>query len=62
MSSNPDFIMEDGVLVKYIGSDENVEIPEEIHEIASRAFFGCVSVVRTKISERVTAIGDEAFR
>ena len=40
MSSNPDFIMEDGVLVKYIGSDENVEIPEEIHEIASRAFFG----------------------
>lgn len=38
MSNTSDFVIENGVLTKYNGSNENVVIPDGVTEIGSRAF------------------------
>ncbi|MBQ4624011.1 MAG: hypothetical protein IJB51_05675, partial [Clostridia bacterium] len=35
---NPDFIIENGVLLNYVGDDPNVVIPDEVIEISRDAF------------------------
>lgn len=44
MSNASDFIIENGVLVKYVGSGGDVVIPENITKIAMFAFKGCTNV------------------
>ena len=56
-----DFIIENGVLVKYEGYDEEVIIPEGVTSIGNCAFYMCHGLTSVKIPDTVTSIGDEAF-
>ena len=55
------FQIENNVLVKYIGNDEEVIIPEGIISIGDRAFFFNKSIKRVFIKEGVTSIGETSF-
>ena len=43
MSSASDFIIENGVLTKYVGPGGDVTIPEGVTSIGDNAFYGCKS-------------------
>ena len=60
MSNASDFIIENGVLTKYVGSGEDVVIPEGVTEIGQMAFLRC-DVKKVHIPEGVTRIGNWAF-
>ena len=57
-----DFNISDGVLIRYLGSAESVEIPDGVTEIGRAAFSGNGSVISVKIPDSVTIIGEGAFR
>ena len=61
MSNASDFIIENGVLIKYVGPGGDVIIPEEVTSIEEKAFRGCDSLVRVVIPDSVTEIGLNAF-
>ncbi len=61
MSSASDFIIENGVLKKYVGPGGDVIIPDGVTSIESHAFFGCRSLTCVTISDGVTSIGRYAF-
>ncbi|MDR2267780.1 MAG: leucine-rich repeat domain-containing protein, partial [Christensenellaceae bacterium] len=57
-----DFIIgKDNDLIRYIGTDANVDIPNTIEKIGNFAFFHNLDLVDVKIPEGVTSIGDLAF-
>ncbi|MGN0485428.1 MAG: leucine-rich repeat protein [Lachnospiraceae bacterium] len=58
---NKDFEVDDGVLVKYNGSDASVEIPEGITRIEKDAFKNNKIVEKISIPTGVTSIGESAF-
>lgn len=60
MSSASDFIIENGVLKKYVGSGGDVVIPEGVTEIGSMAFAGS-SIKNVEIPDGVVYIGRNAF-
>ena len=62
MSNLSDFVIENGVLTKYIGTDEDVVIPNSITSIGKYAFDGCESLMSITIPEGVINIGEYAFR
>ena len=41
MSNANDFVIENGVLTKYVGSGGDVVIPEGVNEIGAAAFYMC---------------------
>lgn len=59
--SEQDFIIENGVLVEYTGTDENVIIPDGINEIAHHAFFSKETIKSVVIPDGVEKIGRAAF-
>lgn len=61
MSNASDFIIENGVLKKYVGPGGDVTLPDSVTSIGDRAFYECSSLRSVKIPERVTHIGDAAF-
>ena len=61
MSNLSDFLIENGVLTKYIGTDEDVVIPNSITSIGKYAFDGCESLISITIPEGVTSINGAAF-
>lgn len=61
MSNASDFIIEDGVLKKYVGPGGDVVIPEGVTSIADHAFFHCRPLDRIVIPDSVTNIGSFAF-
>lgn len=61
MALSTDFVIENGVLVKYTGTDAAVTIPDGVTEIGARAFCDCASLTSVTISEGVTHIGRQAF-
>ena len=56
-----DFQILDGVLKQYLGSDEDVIIPDCVQKIGERAFYACHTMKTLTIGESVTEIGERAF-
>ena len=54
-------IIENGVLVKYTGSESHVCIPNGVTAIGKEAFFGCEQLTSVTIPNGVTGIGEDAF-
>ncbi len=61
MTDMDDFMIEDGVLIKYEGSDSDVVIPAGVTSIGEGAFFECYDLTSITIPDSVTSIGDFAF-
>lgn len=61
MSNANDFVIENGVLKKYTGKDENVAIPEGVTVIGGSAFKSCKKLTSVTIPDSVTEIGDSVF-
>ena len=56
------FLIEDGVLVKYIGgSEEQVVVPDGVTAVGDRAFARCDTVAEIILPDSVVAIGERAF-
>jgi hypothetical protein len=60
MSNASDFIIENGVLKKYVGPGGDVVIPNGINKISSKVFAG-KKITSVEIPDGVTDIGDRAF-
>jgi hypothetical protein len=56
-----DFIIKDGVLKKYTGSDSVVTVPDGVTDIDRDAFKNCTSLKEITIPNSVQSIGDWAF-
>jgi hypothetical protein len=60
-----DFVIKDGVLMKYVGEGGDVVVPEGIETIGMHAFEWKVSIRNSILSvtlpDSVTSIGDSAF-
>lgn len=61
MTNVKDFIIKDGVLIKYTGSDPNVIIPDGIIEIGEEAFKSNKNLKTVVIPNGVTCVGVSAF-
>ena len=61
MSNPSDFVIENGVLKKYVGPGGDVVIPEGVKKIGSRAFENCRNLKSVIIPDGVTSIGISAF-
>ena len=61
MSNINDFVIENGVLIKYQGPGGDVVIPDGVTRIDDMAFTGCTSLTSVVIPEGVTSIGWTAF-
>ena len=59
--SSKEFVIENGVLIKYWGPGGEVVIPEGVTSIGERAFFNCKSLESVTIQTGVTCIGEGAF-
>ena len=62
MENKQDFVIKNGVLIKYRGPGGDVTIPEGITEIGSYAFDHCTGLASVTIPEGVRSIGEMAFR
>ncbi len=56
-----EFIVKDGILIKYSGSDQHVRIPEGIIKIESGAFWNCTFLQSAYLPKTVISIGGDAF-
>ena len=61
MSNINDFIIEDGVLVKYTGYDVDVVIPDAVTSLGEACFKGCTSLKSAAISSSVSYLGKACF-
>ncbi|MGN1048420.1 MAG: hypothetical protein ACI4QZ_07405 [Eubacteriales bacterium] len=62
--SNPDFVIEKGVLVKYLGSDTTVTVPDTVGEIEAYAFSHSSSpegITEIRLGKNVGKISPKAF-
>ena len=61
MSSESDFIIENGILKKYVGPGGAVVIPEGITGISDAAFSNCAKLTRATFPSSLKSIGKNAF-
>ena len=61
MSNINDFVIEDGVLVKYEGHDANVVIPDSVTSLGKGCFAECSSLESITIPSSVTSVGYRCF-
>lgn len=61
MSNASDFVIENGILKKYIGPGGDVVIPKGVTEIEMKAFADCRALTGIDIPDGVSMIGREAF-
>ena len=59
--SEGEFLIEDGVLMKYTGTNAEVVIPNNVTAIGDNAFENCFSAASITIPEGVTTFGTGAF-
>ena len=57
MENKQDYVIKDGVLIKYRGPGGDVTIPEGVTEIGSSAFDGCTRLTDINIPGSVREIG-----
>ena len=62
MSNASDFVIENGVLVKYTGTSGDVAIPDEVKEIGAHTFEGNKKIKNVVLSNGVGLIGYCAFK
>ena len=62
MSNASDFIIENGVLKKYVGRGGEVVIPENVEKIDDYAFRSCYSLTDVVIPDSVTCLGFGVFQ
>lgn len=60
-SADTDFVVEDGVLVSYVGSDTSVTIPSSVNTIADSAFLNNTTIKSINLNDKVYSIGNKAF-
>ncbi len=53
--------IEDGVLIRYLGDAENLELPDDITVIGEEAFAGNTTLAKIRIPYGVTEVRDKAF-
>ena len=58
---DPDFQVENGVLVDYLGDESEIMIPNGITKISESAFENCYTITKLTIPDSVTTIEDRAF-
>lgn len=61
MSDLKDFVIKNGVLTKYVGTNINVVVPSEVKEIGTSAFKGCNKIETVVLPEGLEVIGGRAF-
>ena len=61
MINSSDFVIENGVLKKYVGPGGDVVVPEGVTTIGDGAFKNSVNLTSITLPEGVTIIGDSAF-
>ena len=61
MSSTSDFIIENGVLKKYVGNATNVIVPDSSTKIEASAFWGCGEVKTIRLPDSIESIDSNAF-
>ena len=61
MSNASDFVIENGILKKYVGPGGDVVVPEGVTEIGFRAFFKCLSLTGIQLPKGLKVIGSDAF-
>lgn len=58
---NTNFEITSGILVKYLGREKDIEIPQEVREIGDSAFYGCNTVETVALPKGMKNIGRSAF-
>lgn len=58
---DPSFVIVDGVLLKYTGTDSNVVVPDDVFEIGNEAFLDNDNIISISFENHITKIGESAF-
>lgn len=61
-SVKAEFLVQDGILTKYVGNKTGVTIPLSVRGIGDGAFESCREILSINIPEGVTSIGECAFK
>ena len=55
------FVIQNGVLEKYLGDEAHVVVPEEVTIIGEDAFYDCQNMVSITLPKGIQSIGSGAF-
>ncbi len=61
LSAESDFVVEDGVLLEYVGNSKSITIPSSVSVISDEVFINNTSLESVTIPDSVLSIGDKAF-